>query len=88
MRPDARGPASKGYGQGYAYFGMAFTFAIAILLFGALGWVVDGRLGTRPLFAIAGGFLGGFAGFMRIYYRVKADTEAGKREPGSRRDGG
>ena len=75
MPPDDRPPDAQGYGQGYAYFGMALSFTVAILLFGALGWVVDGWLHTRPLVAIAGAFLGGFAGFMSIYYRVKRDTE-------------
>jgi F0F1-type ATP synthase assembly protein I len=70
-------PPQDDYGQGYAYFGMAFSFAVAILLFGGLGWLADGWLHTRPLVAIAGAFLGGFAGFMSIYYRVKRDT-AGK----------
>ena len=60
--------------MGYDYFAMALSFALAILLFGAAGWVVDGWLHTRPLFAIAGAFVGGFAGFMSIYYRVKRDT--------------
>src|SRR5947207_14605084 len=64
----------RSYGQGYEYFGMALSFTIAILLFGAAGWVVDGWVHTRPLFAIIGAFVGGFAGFMRIYYRVKSDT--------------
>jgi F0F1-type ATP synthase assembly protein I len=63
------------YGQGYAYFGMALSFTAAILVFGALGWAVDGWLHTRPLFAIVGAFLGGFAGFMSIYFRVKRDTD-------------
>ena len=68
------------YGQGYAYFGMALNFTVAILLFGALGWLIDGWLHTRPLIAIAGAFLGGFAGFMSIYYRVKKETaEDGER---------
>jgi F0F1-type ATP synthase assembly protein I len=67
-------PPDSGYGQGYAYFGMALSFTVAILLFGALGWLIDGWLHTRPLVAIAGAFLGGFAGFMNIYYRVKKDT--------------
>jgi F0F1-type ATP synthase assembly protein I len=70
------GPASRGYGQGYEYFAMALTFVVAILLFGAAGWFLDGLLHTRPLLAIIGAFVGGFAGFMRIYYRVKADTAA------------
>lgn len=74
---DEKRSAARSYGQGYAYFAMAFTFVAAILSFGAVGWLVDGWLHTRPLFAVAGAFLGGFAAFMRIYYRVKADTEKG-----------
>lgn len=72
--PDDRPPASRGYGQGYAYFGTALNFTIAILLFGAAGWAVDGWLNTKPLFTIVGAFVGGFVGFMSIYYRVKRDT--------------
>lgn len=71
---DDRPDAARGYGQGYAYFGMALNFTVAILLFGALGWWIDGLTHTRPLLAILGAFVGGFAGFMSIYYRVKKDT--------------
>ena len=67
-------------------FAMALTFVVAILLFGAAGWFLDGLLHTRPLLAIIGAFVGGFAGFMRIYYRVKADTAAKGGE--GRRKGG
>lgn len=77
MTPEQKneGSGARGYGQGYEYFGMALTFVIAILLFGAAGWFVDGWVHTRPLFAIIGAFVGGFAGFMRIYNRVKSDTK-------------
>ena len=71
------GPEARGYGQGYEYFGMALTFVFAILLFGAGGWFLDGFLHTRPLLAIVGAFVGGFAGFMRIYYRVKDEAAKG-----------
>jgi F0F1-type ATP synthase assembly protein I len=54
---------------------MALNFTVAILLFGAGGWFLDGWVHTRPLFTIIGAFVGGFAGFMSIYYRVKKDTE-------------
>jgi F0F1-type ATP synthase assembly protein I len=74
MAPQQKNSGARGYGQGYEYFGMALTFVIAILLFGAGGWFLDGVLHTRPLFAIIGAFVGGFAGFMRIYYRVQQDT--------------
>ena len=79
MTPDDPNNESRSYGQGYEYFAMGFGFAFAILGFGALGWLVDGWLHTRPLFAIAGGFLGGFAGFMSIYYRVAAESAADKK---------
>ena len=57
-----QGPDVKGYGQGYAYFGMALNFTVAILLFGAVGWFVDGWVHTRPLLAIIGAFVGGLRG--------------------------
>jgi F0F1-type ATP synthase assembly protein I len=80
MPNDDRPTESQGFGQGYAYFGMALSFTVAILLFGGLGWLIDGWLHTRPLVAIAGAFLGGFAGFMSLYYRVKKETaEDGER---------
>jgi F0F1-type ATP synthase assembly protein I len=85
MAGDNQDPAARGFGQGYEYVATGFTFAFAILLFGAAGWALDGWVHTRPLFAIAGAFLGGFAGFMNIYYRVKRETEAGKREEGKGR---
>ena len=74
MPDDDQTPESKGYGQGYEYFALALAFVAAILGFGALGWLVDGWLGTRPLCAIVGSFVGGFGGFMNIYYRVGKDT--------------
>jgi F0F1-type ATP synthase assembly protein I len=78
MTPEQKNDRSRGYGQGYEYFGVALNFTVAILLFGAAGWVLDGWIHTRPLFAIIGAFVGGFAGFMSIYYRVKKDTAANK----------
>ncbi|HLZ45613.1 MAG TPA: AtpZ/AtpI family protein [Gemmatimonadales bacterium] len=66
-----------GYGQGYEYFGMALTFVVAILVFGAAGWYLDGKVHTQPLLAIVGAFVGGFLGFLRIYYRVRQDTDKG-----------
>ena len=80
-------PAQKDEGSGYEYFGMSLNFAIAILLFGAAGWFLDKWVHTRPLFTIAGAFVGGFAGFMSIYYRVKKETAA-KGGEGRRKGGG
>ncbi len=75
MPDDEQNRFGRSFGEGYSYVALGFSFAIAILAFGAVGWVVDGWLGTRPLFALVGAGLGGFGGFMSIYYRVKKDTE-------------
>jgi len=84
-RDDKRGMA-QGFGEGYSYVAAGFTFAIAILAFGALGWLVDGWLHTRPLVAVFLGLLGGAAAFLNLYYRVQRDIDrqkgagSGKRE--------
>ncbi|PYO38012.1 MAG: hypothetical protein DMD29_14350 [Gemmatimonadetes bacterium] len=82
MPDDKQSPAGRGYGEGYEYVALALAVPVAMLLFGGVGWLVDGWLHTRPLFAIAGGFVGAFAGVMRIYYRVTGDrpTGSGKRD--------
>jgi len=80
---DEKRGMARGFGEGYSYVAAGFTFAIAMLAFGALGWVVDGWLGTRPLLAVVGGLFGGFASFMNLYYRVQREIERDKksREP-------
>src|SRR5258706_13947880 len=75
MPSDDKNRFGRSFGEGYSYFALGFAFAFAILAFGAVGWLVDGWLGTRPLFALVGAGLGGFGGVMSIYYRVKKDTE-------------
>ena len=75
MPSDDKNRFGRSFGEGYSYVALGFSFAFAILLFGAAGWLVDGWLGTRPLFALVGAGIGGFGGFMNIYYRVKKDTE-------------
>ena len=81
------GPEARGYGQGYEYFGMALNFTIAILLFGAGGWFLDGWVHTRPLFAIVGFVIGTVGWFVSLYYRVQRDTEREKHGEGRRGSG-
>src|SRR6184192_2993489 len=52
MPDDEQNRFGRSLGEGYSYVALGFTFAVAILAFGALGWVVDGWLGTRPWFAL------------------------------------
>lgn len=76
MPDDEKNRFAQSFGEGYSYVALGFTFAFAILFFGALGWLLDGWLGTRPWFALVGAGVGGFGGFMSIYYRVQRDTGA------------
>jgi len=75
---DKQSPLGRGFGEGYEYVALALAVPVAMLLFGGAGWVLDGWLHTRPLFAIIGGFLGAFAGVMRIYYRVTGADRGGR----------
>lgn len=53
-----------------SYMGLGLQWALAVLLFGGIGWWVDGLLGTRPWLAVAGAFVGGAAGFYSLYHHV------------------
>ena len=79
---DKQSPLGRGFGEGYEYVALALAVPIAMLLFGGVGWVMDGWLRTRPLFAIVGGFVGAFAGIARIYYRVKGADGGGRGRTG------
>ena len=63
-------PAQKD-GPSGDYFGMSLNFAVAILLFGAIGWFVDGWARTLPLFTVAGTLLGGVLGFLNVYWKIR-----------------
>ncbi len=82
MPPDDDNRFARGFGLGYAYVAVGFQLAAVILVFGGLGWLVDGRLHTRPLFALVGFLVGTVGWFVSLYYRVKRDTEAAKRDRG------
>src|SRR5437762_1085744 len=71
-------PPPRGSAEGSAYVALALAAPVAMPSFGGAGWLVDGWLHTRPLFAIAGGFVGAFAGTMRIYYRVTGADRGGQ----------
>ncbi len=49
------------------YLHLGLTFTLSILLFLYVGYRLDGRLGTLPLFTLIGTFLGAGGGFLYIY---------------------
>ncbi len=52
------------------YLGYGLQWALATVLFLFLGWVLDGWIGTKPLFTILGAFVGAGAGFYSLYYHI------------------
>src|SRR3989442_10159839 len=77
MPDDEQNRFGRSLGEGYSYVALGFTFAVAILAFGALGWVVDGWLGTRPWFALVGAAIGGFGGGFGRYSRRRRRAPRG-----------
>ena len=70
------------------FAGVGLQFAVSIVLFLLLGQWADRKLGTSPVFLIAGVFIGGGAAFYSMYRRIstaqRADDERRKRERESR----
>jgi ATP synthase protein I len=52
------------------YLNLGFEFALAILIGLALGYFVDSKLSTRPVFLLIGLLLGAIAGFLTVYRAV------------------
>lgn len=71
-----REPESAWYAAGQ-HAGYGLTWALSTLFFLWIGWVVDGRLGTVPLFTIVGAFVGAAAGFYSFYRHVMARRSDG-----------
>ena len=82
MPPDDRNRSGRSFGEGYSYVAVGLQLVAVILVFGGLGWLLDGWLHTRPLFALAGFVVGSAGWFVSLYYRVRRETEAHKRGEG------
>lgn len=63
------------------FMGYGLTWALAVLLFLAVGAWLDSKLGTTPVLMILGAFLGGGAGFYSLYYHMVIEPR--RREDGS-----
>jgi F0F1-type ATP synthase assembly protein I len=80
--------AEKGINIG-SYAGAGLQFALSIVLFLLLGQWIDRKLGTSPVFVLAGVFVGGAGGFYSMYRRLtaaqKADDERRRLEKEARK---
>lgn len=65
------------------YMGYGLTWALSTLLFLLVGWWLDGKLGTTPLFMILGAFVGAGAGFYSLYRHIVDESKdrEGDRNP-------
>lgn len=67
-----------------SFAGAGLQFALSIVLFLFLGQWIDRKLGSSPVFLLAGVFIGGGAAFYSMYRRLtaaqKADDERRQRE--------
>ena len=61
----------RGLGDG---FSLAVEFVAAPLIFAALGWWLDSRLGTAPVLAVALGVFAFVGVLIRTYYAYMAQT--------------
>jgi F0F1-type ATP synthase assembly protein I len=71
------------YAESSQYMGLGLYFAVAVLLFTAVGWWIDQYFNTLPLFTIIGLFGGAGGGFYRLYILLmamdgKENKECGK----------
>lgn len=60
--------------------GYGLQLAAAVGLFMAVGWWVDGKLGTRPILAIAGALVGAAGGFYSLYVHLVKGSGIARRE--------
>jgi len=52
------------------YMGLGMTLTMSVVFFLGVGWWVDSKLGTTPLFMVIGAFVGAAAGFYSLYYHI------------------
>ena len=62
--------------SGAQFAGLGIQFALSILIFLYAGKWLDGRLGTAPLFLIAGVFVGAGGAFYNMYRKLMKGPKA------------
>ena len=81
LTPDSKTPEPINVSS---FAGAGLQFAISLVLFLFLGRWIDSKLGTSPIFLIAGVFIGGGAAFYSMCRKLtaaqKADDERRKLE--------
>jgi F0F1-type ATP synthase assembly protein I len=79
-------PLRDYWGGAATYTHLGFTLAAATLGMFFLGYWVDGKIGTRPMLAIVGAFLGatgGFINLIRTLNRMQSDRDQSEHDSGN-----
>jgi F0F1-type ATP synthase assembly protein I len=63
--------------QAYGLSALGFTFGAAVVVFTGIGWLLDRRLGTVPLFTIVAALTGAVLGFLNVYFRIRRQLDDG-----------
>lgn len=81
-RPPVEEGPGRGLGQGYKYLATGLRFAAGITLFVLVGFWLDRRLHTSPLFLIAGTLIGAGLSFVSVWRELSRDQGSGIRGQG------
>ena len=73
---------TKAYADIGPYVSLGIQFAATILIFVFLGWWLDDKFATTPLFLVLGTLLGAGGGFYKLYRTLMDLDERRKREDG------
>lgn len=68
------------------FMGHGLTLALAVLLFMGVGAWLDTKVGTAPVLMVIGAFVGGGAGFYRLYYHIVIQPRERDNNPDQRTD--
>jgi F0F1-type ATP synthase assembly protein I len=66
--------------RAYGLSALGFTFGAAVIVFTAIGWLLDKWLHTIPLFTIIAALTGAVLGFLNVYFRIKRDEIARRKQ--------
>ena len=70
------GGFANSYRKAMPYITSFYVMAAAVALLGWLGWFVDDKLQTKPIFFICGLFIGLITGFFNLY-KLLSNLEKG-----------
>ena len=68
------------------FMGHGMTLALAVLLFMGVGAWLDTKVGTAPILMVIGAFVGGGAGFYRLYNHIVIEPRERDDNPDQRTD--